>query len=141
MKTAFYSLMVIMFCSSATCRKAQSGSTLEHSLIGTWKYIGKSGGYAGKQEKADPSRKVILQFNNGFRYQQKINDKISDQGSYEIFKVKSIYSGKEDHAIRFRSTLTAPSRDHIISMRNDSLTLADNVYDGFQMEYIRATPK
>lgn len=136
MKAIFYSLMVIMLLSSATCRKPPRGPQLEDRLLGEWKYIGKSGGYAGKHEKADPKLNHILQFKNGFRYQQKINNQVSEQGSYELYKAKSIYSGKEDLAIRFNPTSSQPNKKSVISLRNDTLIIADNVYDGFKMEYI-----
>ncbi|SHE41693.1 hypothetical protein [Pedobacter caeni] len=137
MKAIFYSLMAILLFSSATCRKVQSGSPLDKQLIGAWKYTKKSGGYAGKSENADPAMNLILEFKSGFKYIKKTNGQVSEQGSYELYQTKSIYSGKEDHAIRFSSTSDHPDKNSIISLRNDTLILADNVYDGFSVEYIR----
>ncbi|MNY06090.1 hypothetical protein D3C86_1388320 [compost metagenome] len=140
MKTIFYSLMVIMLSTSATCKKVRPGDPLNKQLIGMWKYTGKSGGYAGKSEKADAEIIQVLEFKSGFRYIQKTNNQVSGQGTYELYKVKSIYSGKEDNAIRFSSTSAHPNKDSIISLNNDTLVIADNVYDGFKMKYIRFTP-
>lgn len=137
MKVIFYALIAVMLFSSATCRKAQPGTNLAQSILGEWQYIGKSGGYAGKQEKADPEKQFTLQFKKDFRYDQKINNQVSEQGSYELYKVKSIYSGKEEDAIRFHSSTNPRSINSVISLRNDTLTIADNVYDGFTMEYIK----
>lgn len=111
--------------------------SLEKQLLGVWKYTGKSGGYAGKYEKADPKIQHVLEFKSGFSYLQKINERISGQGSYELYRVKSIYTGKEDNAIRFPAASESPIKNRIISLQNDTLTIADNVYDGFKMEYIR----
>lgn len=137
MKAIFYSLIAIMLLSSATCKKAQTGTSLEKQLIGKWKYTGKSGGYAGKYQKADPAQIHILQFKSGFQYLQKVNDQVSEHGSYQLYRVKSIYSGKEDNAIRFSSSSSQPNKNSIISLQNDTLVIADNVYDGFKMNYIR----
>lgn len=137
MKAIFYSLVAVILFSAATCRKSQPNASLESQLIGAWKYIGKSGGYAGKSEKADPAMNYVLEFKNGFRYLQKTNDQVSHQGTYELYKLKSIYSGKEDNAIRFDSSSTVPGKNSIISITGDTLTIADNVYDGFKMEYVR----
>ncbi len=137
MKAIFYSLVVVMLFSSATCKKVQSDMSLEKQLIGVWKYTGKSGGYAGKYQKADPEIHQVLEFKSGFKYLQKINEQISGQGIYELYKIKSIYTGKEDNAIRFPAAPEHPIKNGIISLQNDTLTIADNVYDGFKMEYIR----
>jgi hypothetical protein len=137
MKAIFYSIVALMLFSSATCKKLPSGSSIDKQLIGAWKYIRKSGGYAGKSENADPSSNQVLEFKSGFSYIQKTNDQISEQGSYELYKVKSIYSGKEDNAIRFSSMSNQSNKNSIISLQNDTLIIADNVYDGYRMEYIR----
>jgi hypothetical protein len=129
--------MAILLFSSATCRRSPSGSSLDKQLIGAWKYTKKSGGYAGKSENADPAINHVLEFKIGFNYIRKTNDQVSEQGSYELYKTKSIYSGKEDHAIRFSSTSDHPNQNSVISLRNDTLIIADNVYDGFKIEYIR----
>lgn len=143
MKAICYSFITILLLSAATCKKAIPGSDLEKKLIGVWKYTGKSGGYAGKQEKADPATLNTLEFKSGHLYIRKINDEITAKGKYELYKTKSIYSGKEDNAIRFESILSNsdisndPARNTIVTIQNDSLTIADNVYDGFKSTYIR----
>lgn len=137
MKAIFYSIVALMLLSSATCKKLPSDSSIEKQLIGAWKYTRKSGGYAGKSENADPSSTQVLEFKSGFSYIQKTNDQVSEQGSYELYKIKSIYSGKEDNAIRFSSMSNQSNKNSIISLQNDTLIIADNVYDGYRMEYIR----
>lgn len=143
MKAICYSFLTILLLSAATCKKAIPGSDLEKQLIGVWKYTGKSGGYAGKQEKADPATLNTLEFKSGLLYIRKINDNLTEQGKYELYKTKSIYSGKDDHAIRFESISNNSdmpknsTRNTIITLQNDSLTIADNVYDGFKSIYIR----
>ena len=137
MKVIFYSLLATILLSSATCKKVQPDTNLEKQLIGIWKYTGKSGGYAGKSEKADPAISQTLEFKSGRHYTRKMNDKITEEGLYELYKTKSIYSGKEDNAIRFGTDSNHLSRNSIISLQKDSLTIADNVYDGFKTAYIR----
>lgn len=138
MKAVFYSIIIFMLLTSSTCRKAQLNAGMEKQLIGEWKYAGKSGGYAGKHEKADPAVNNALQFKKGLIYIIKVNDKATEQGTFVLYKTKSIYSGKEDNAIRFEAKSANPSnKGSIITLRNDTLTIADNFYDGFKSEYIR----
>lgn len=136
MKAIFYLLLAVMLLSSAACKKAESGTLLGRELIGEWRYTGASGGLSGKYEKADPAINQILQFKSGLRYLRKTNDQVSEQGSYQLDRMKSIYTGKEDNAIFFnpRSNVTSKS---IISLRNDTLLVADNFYDGYQAGYTR----
>jgi len=137
MKGIFYSLLAIVLFSSATCRKVQQDTLLKKQLIGLWKYTGKSVGYAGKSEKADPSVNYILEFKSGQKYLQKTNGQVSQQGTYELYKLKSIYSGKEDNAIRFNSASAHSNKNSIVTLEGDTLIIAENVYDGFKMKYIR----
>lgn len=137
MKGIFYSLVAILLFTSATCRKVQPDTLLKKQLIGSWQYIGKSGGYAGKSEKADPSSNYTLEFKSRQKYLQKTNGQVSQQGTYELYKLKSIYSGKEDNAIRFNSASAHSNKHSIITLEGDTLIIAENVYDGFKIKYIK----
>ena len=137
MKGIFYSLLALVLFTSATCRKAQPDTLLKKQLIGSWQYTGKSGGYAGKSKKVGPSVNYILEFKSGQKYLQKTNGQVSRQGTYELYKLKSIYSGKEDNAIRFSVTSAHSSKNSIITLQDDTIVIAENVYDGFKMKYIR----
>jgi len=114
MKAIFYSLIVIILLSSSTCRRAQPGTSLEKQLIGEWKYTGKSGGYAGKYQKADPAKNQILQFKRGFSYLQKVNDQVSEQGSYELYKIHRLLATADNYSYR----LAISSGSHVRVQKN-----------------------
>lgn len=115
----------------------QDVPAIEKQLTGKWKYSNKSGGFAGKKEVADPKSPEILEFKTGLNFIRTQNGKVTEQGTYEIVRIKSIYSGKEENAVRFNQKPDRPQMAHIIVIKEDSLILADNVYDGFTTTYTR----
>lgn len=138
MKNILYLLLAFFITTAATCKKNQSAArTFEKQLIGKWKYTGRTGGFAGKSEQADPNEIQILEFKKGLTFVRSINGQSRQTGNYEIIAEKSIYSGKEESAIRFNQQTDHAPMGHIISIKDDTLTIADNVYDGFTTTYTR----
>jgi hypothetical protein len=110
---------------------------IEKQLLGKWRYTSRGGGFAGKKETADPSAPTIIEFKPGFNFIKTTSGQVTEKGSYEIIKVRSIYSGREENAVRFNEKADRPQMAHIVVVKDDSLTLADNVYDGFTTIYSR----
>jgi uncharacterized protein (TIGR03066 family) len=137
MKTTFFALLAFLLLSSSTCKKEQESPDFKKQLVGKWKYTGKSGGYAGKSQKADPAVLVVLEFKKDNTFLRSENDQVKLQGTYKLTRLKSIYSGQEENAVQFDATADPRNKGSIIILKNDSLTIADNVYDGFTSGYIR----
>ncbi|HMI02622.1 MAG TPA: hypothetical protein VK541_09085 [Pedobacter sp.] len=137
MKTTIYTILAFMLLSSSTCKKEQESPDFKKQLVGKWQYTGKSGGYAGKSQKADPAVVTVLEFKKDNAFLRSENDQVKLQGTYSLTRLKSIYSGKEENAVQFDATADPQNKGSIITLRNDSLTIADNVYDGFTSDYIR----
>lgn len=138
MKNITYLLLAFFITTAATCKKDQAKMlVVEKQLIGKWQYTGRTGGFAGKTEQADPSEVQLLEFKKGMNFIRTINGQSRQTGTYEITAEISIYSGKEEPAIRFNQQTDHAPMGHIISIKNRTLTIADNVYDGFTTTYTR----
>ena len=137
MKVTIYTILAFMLLSSSTCKKEQETPDVKKQLPGKWKYTGKSGGYAGKSQKADPAVAIVLEFKRDNTFLRSENNEVKLQGTYTLTRLKSIYSGKEENAVQFNAAADPHNRGSIITLRNDSLTIADNVYDGFTSGYVR----
>lgn len=137
MKTTIFTLLAFMLFSSSTCKKDLQTPDVQKQLVGKWKYTGKSGGYAGKSQKADPAVVTVIEFKKDNTFVRSENDQLKLQGTYTLTRLKSIYSGKEENAVQFDATADPQNKGSIITLKNDSLTIADNVYDGFTTSYVR----
>jgi len=139
MKNILYLLLAFFITTAATCKKNQFPVlAFEKQLIGKWQYTGRTGGFAGKSEQAAPNEIQILEFKKGMTFVRSINGQSRQTGTYEITAEKSIYSGKEEPAIRFNQQTDQAPMGHIISIKDRTLTMADNVYDGFTTTYTRS---
>ncbi|HKG08558.1 MAG TPA: hypothetical protein VKB19_18965 [Pedobacter sp.] len=137
MKNFVYFIFAYFLLTAATCRKDIIENAAEQQLIHKWKYTGRTGGFAGKTEKADPAVTQILEFKKGMTFIKTTGGSVTDEGTYQISKEMSIYSGKEETAIRFNEKADSPQMAHVISIRKDTLIIADNVYDGFTTSYVK----
>jgi hypothetical protein len=137
MKVTIYAILAFMLLGSSTCKKEQETPDVKKQLVGKWKYTGKSGGYAGKSQKADPAVVTVLEFKKDNTFLRSENNVVKQQGTYTFTRLKSIYSGNEENAIQFDAAADPHNKGSIITLRNDSLTIADNVYDGFSSGYVR----
>jgi hypothetical protein len=137
MKTTIYTILAFMLLSSSTCKKEQETPDVKKQLVGKWKYTGQTGGFAGKTQKADPAILTVLEFKKDNTFLRSENDQVKLQGSYTLTRLKSIYSGKEENAVQFDAATDPYNKGNIITLNNDSLTIADNFYDGFTARYIK----
>jgi hypothetical protein len=138
MKTTIYTILAFMLLSASTCKKEQENPDFKKQLIGKWRYVGQTGGFAGKTEKADPAVVTVLEFKKNNTILRSENDQVKLQGSYQLSRLKSIYSGQEENAVQFDAAADPQNKGSIVTLKNDSLIIADNVYDGFTATYTRA---
>jgi hypothetical protein len=138
MKTTIYTILAFMLLSASTCKKEQENPDFKKQLIGKWRYVGQTGGFAGKTEKADPAVVTVLEFKKNNTFLRSENDQVKLQGSYQLSRLKSIYSGQEENAVQFDAAADPQNKGSIVTLKNDSLIIADNVYDGFTATYTRA---
>lgn len=105
-------------------------------LYGNWLLKVVSGGFAGIVDTLDTSKeRNILSFLNENTAIFSHNDSILWQRNYHIEKRKSIYSLD---SLRFIIYENKPLHPRVITyLNNDTLNLADNMYDGYGQMYVR----
>jgi hypothetical protein len=131
-----YLLFTILIAIIA-CKTISEQPSIENSLIGQWKFTSTSGGFAGKTTQSDPANPIILTFKKDGSYSKTKNADTIEQSTYEFTRAKSIYSGQEENAIRLGPLSSSKIDTYIITIKKDTLILADNVYDGFTSGYLR----
>jgi hypothetical protein len=115
-----------------SCKKSNSGDAANVNFVGHWQYQYQAGGLTGA--KVYPSgATTILILNSDKTYQRLINNSIQQQGIYKVSTVKSIFTGNDDNGIDFDSS----GSWKIISLQNDTLSIADNFADGYGLVYVR----
>ncbi|MHA4810496.1 hypothetical protein ACX0G9_20490 [Flavitalea flava] len=133
MKTILLSGLILLFTIPQGCKKTGSS---ELPLQGNWQLAGWSGGIAGVIKKSTPDSVNLLSLKNDHTYKRALNGHVFDSGTYSISVLKNIF-GSEGPAISFNgNTGMSPQ---VIALKNDTLSLMDNVYDGFGYMYIRAS--
>jgi len=104
-------------------------------LNGKWILVNVSGGIASDIEDVDTQAErhlVVFGKNNSVSYLY--NDSLLSTTSFLIEKRSSIYSTDELDFIIYKSGLEP---EVITYLSNDTLSLADNNYDGFTRVYIK----
>jgi len=127
---------IIIAVSSFSCSTKSIAVDKNPTLIGTWNWTQRQGGFAGKTETAQGSEKTgVLHFKNDHQYSFSENDKLVSEGEYSIIEKKSIYNHAMTQAIHFSDDAR---QDQLIqSLSADSLILADNNFDGYTNTYVR----
>jgi len=127
--------LILLIVFGAAC--AGSGhDALLSQLIGTWQWEGTSGGIAGDTTtppEDDPVRTIVIRADRTFAFE--MDGKETARRRFKITQEESIHSGKPARAIRFEDNDTV----RIITLSEDqqTLTLSDNVHDGFSSTYRR----
>lgn len=101
------------------------------SLAGTWILISQSGGLTGAT--TNPSDNITISFDNSGNYKKNLNYAIAESGNYTIGLEKTIYYSDKIPVIYFATS----SRTYFnaVALSNDSLSISDNMYDGFSYLY------
>lgn len=120
------------------CKKTSAAQQeLDDKLLGKWQLKGSGGRLTGKYEAVRPDVNFVLEFNPKYHFVKTLNGKVTEEGPYDLITTKSIYTAKDDHAIRFNVTDTTPYDGQLISVNQDTLSIADNTYDGYASTYVR----
>ncbi len=112
------------------CEKSEAVKS--NDLTGTWKWVRKTGGIAGVNETPKEGEVTRLKLNADKTYSTTLNDSLVTSGVYTLSKGESMLLNKEVNFIVFGEGLPM-----IYEVRNDGLYLAEDVYDGFNYEYVR----
>lgn len=103
------------------------------TYAGQWKLVEQSGGIAGWTTRISADTVILLTLRNDNTYSRQFNGRVLNQGSYQIDVRSSSFIDATGSAITF---------DHhgqwqFISVKADTLWLADPYPDGFSLSYVR----
>ena len=127
--------LIISSCTKDKTVDTKSYVDVPTNLIGTWNWQHSSGGYAGVTITPETTGEVrIIKFDTDNNFKYYVNGVLKTESKFHIEKSVSIY-GNEIALILITNTL--PSRQSLQFSASDTLTLSEEVFDGFGHQYIR----
>lgn len=136
MKRIVYTVLALSILLAFGCEKQDEKPNLDQRLIGELEFIKAVGGLTGNQVILPPAGiKTTLIFSSDHKYKKNNNAQTFEQGSYDLVRVISIFTGQPDDAIRFNDF--SSQNGQIISIKNDSLWITDNHVEPFGYLYIK----
>ncbi|WP_367913711.1 hypothetical protein [Leadbetterella sp. DM7] len=123
-------LMILMMAGLGACEKSEVVKSDE--LTGTWKWVRKTGGIAGVNETPKEGEVILLKLNADKTYSTMRNDSLLASGTYALSVKESILLNKETDFITLGT-----GEPVMYEVKNNELHLAEDVYDGFNYEYVR----
>jgi hypothetical protein len=126
--------MIAMSCTKEKTIEIKSYTDVPSELIGSWKWIYTSGGFAGvfnTPATTGETRKIDFGDNNVLRYY--ISGNLKSEVSFSIEKG---VSGLSHDSVSFLVN-TLWSKQSIIFKSSDTLLLSDEFFDGYSNCYIR----
>lgn len=120
---------------AAACHKTQNGPG-NSSFYGNWQYLSASGGIGGATIYPPRDSTYVLSLYDNGKYDRKLNGKVYEAGAYSLSPVSTNNIFRLPLApISFSGTAGGPQQ--LIRVGGDTLSLAENVYDGFGYSYKR----
>ncbi|MHA4893403.1 hypothetical protein ACXZ1K_01525 [Pedobacter sp. PWIIR3] len=132
----FLTAAMLLF-TSATCKKQGNENSFKARLVGKWQFTGRTGGFAGMTTSANPAAISVIEFKVDGKYVKYINGEPDRQGTYDVIKIKSIYTGLDDNAVRLDPSNDTGKTGMIATISNETMMLADNYNDGYTSSYVR----
>lgn len=116
-----------------------SAATSVPELIGTWEWVGTSGGIAGDSRLPGPDDpRVTVEFFPGGTATFRRDGEVAREQRYRLAREETIF-GAGDRPVLYFDAEDLGRAVHI-DEAGRTLTLSDNVYDGFSLEYRRVQP-
>ena len=115
---------------------------LDYNIIGEWNWIGTDGGMAFHIHETPEStgKSIQIKLTNDYEFTLTENDNVILNCTYELTLEKSIYSGELEKFIKLSENYQNKNivvNGIIAFISNDTLTIADNSYDGIGSGFIR----
>lgn len=123
-------LLFLMIAGLSACEKSEVVKSGE--LTGTWKWVRKTGGIAGVNETPKEGEVTLLKLNADKTYSTTLNDSLLVSGTYTLSTGESMLLNKDVNFIVF-----GEGTPTIYEVKNNELHLTEDVYDGFNYEYVR----
>lgn len=124
-------LLIIVSLVMFSCSKDEN-LIAANDITGEWKWIKKTGGIAGVNETPKEGETRILKLNTDNTYSRLENGKVISSGKYSLGRGKSMLFNEEYSTLSFDEMVPL-----MYEVKGISLYLFDDVYDGFNYEYVR----
>lgn len=107
---------------------------IDSDLIGSWRLVVTCGGIGGGCTQADSTDAIrVMTLSHNGDYREVINDSVVVQGKYQITRRKWEISGSVTECL----SAIGPYVDRcVIRITRDSLTLGDDIIDGYTYTYV-----
>ena len=123
--------ILMLFYGCETSTKFQ----IKQDIHGSWLLVKRSGGFAGMTEFIDTKKdRYVLNYYPNNTAVSFYNDTLTWAAYYTIEKKKSVYSTEDKYSVVYKNKHI---QDVILYVSDDTLSLGDNVIDGFFKLYIR----
>jgi hypothetical protein len=141
MKPFIYLFTAITFFAATACKKEtvnlNNQQHIEQQLIGKWKFESLFFASTHALYVAIPSQLDLVEFKTDHKFIRSTNAEVTQQGNYDIIQAKSIFTNKDDNLLRFNPKSIPAQETDIISIKGDTLTMLQNVYDGYVSKFSR----
>ncbi len=130
-------LALVFIAGMSACKTSQLDANIgfdKKMLSGRWEWQSSTGGFAGNTitpEKEGYTQSLRFSDNKVALYK---NDSLKWETGYSITRGSSIYSQEKANLIKYDNGYLPKV---ILKVSQDSLVLADNVYDGYSSLYLR----
>lgn len=114
----------------AACSKTNTNSL--RSVVGTWRYLGYDGGFAGQSYPAQHLESLELR--RDMSYKREVNGSPTEAGTYSLTTTR-IAPGTTDYPTIILGRQSAAMGYEIL---NDSLRMYDFAADGYEYWYMRS---
>ena len=134
MNKAFLALLYV-YLIVYSCSPSANSNNIPDQLIGKWIMVVESGGIAGDINDINTKTdRIILEINEKESVSYFYNDSLVSSSKFHIEKRKSIYSAELMDFIVYENN---KEPEVITHLSKDTLSIADNHYDGFSRVYIK----
>jgi hypothetical protein len=139
MKPLIYLFTAITLFASTSCKKQtvtpDTDPQIEQQLVGKWKFESLFFASTHTLYVAIPSQLDMVEFKADHKFIRTTNAEVTQQGNYDIIQTKSIFTQKDDNLLRFNPQSVPAQETDIISIKGDTLTMSQNVYDGYVSKF------
>lgn len=142
MKQFIYLVTAITLFVATACKKQTAGpdtnQQIEQQLAGKWKFESLFFASTHTLYVAIPSQLDMIEFKADHTFKRSTNAETTQEGNYDIIRAKSIFTQKDDNLLRFNPQALPAQESDIVSIKGDTLTMLQNVYDGAIAKFSRA---
>ncbi|RYD92242.1 MAG: hypothetical protein EOP54_21160 [Sphingobacteriales bacterium] len=132
-------LIALLIVGAASCKKENVNNSKTpadpEKMYGKWTWVSSMGGFAGKTTTPQSAGyQAGIEFKRDKTVSFYRNDTLTNTAEFNLAKGKSIFSADSAYIIKYKPDAMDQA---IIKTKTDTLILADNVYDGFTITYVR----